>query len=428
MERRNRTLKKSIITLAVSITVGIGSIFGGVVVQTEAASISSLKEQQSKIQKEQSEVNSNIKNADEQINSIKEQQNNVKIEMTGIDLAINDTHAKMREKTAAVEETKVAIVELQEEIKVTKERIDKRNDLLKERARNYQLTGGMVSYLDVLMGSKSFSDFIDRANAVAVFMEADQEILKQHEEDKKSLETNQAKVEEELASLETMVAELEKMEQQLNAQRAEKNRLLATLEQQEEEIHDHKLGLEEEKQLLAAQVSAIQQAIKQEQDRLAAAAAAATANNNQSSGGGPTTAPPSSGSWVQPANGIFTSGFGTRPDFRPGEFHNGVDIANRASNVPIWAAADGVVIESKYHYSWGNVIFVAHSVNGQTYTTIYAHLEDRLVSAGATVKAGQQIGIMGTTGDSTGQHLHFELHRGGYKNPINPSGIVPLPN
>jgi peptidoglycan hydrolase CwlO-like protein len=435
-------LKKSFVTFAVAGTVIVSSIFGGI---AEAASISGLQNQQKEIQKEKSEVSSDINNADQQINSLNAQQADVKEEMTRIDHSIDDTHQKIREKTAQLEETKAEITRLQEEIKVTKERIEKRNELLKDRARNYQETGGMVSYLDVLMGSKNFGDFIDRASAVATIMQADQDIIAQHEADKKSLEENQARLEVELASVQTMLAELEELNQQLNAQRAEKDNILATLEEQEDEIHAHKMELQEEAQILAAQSAAIQKAIELEQKRqadaaaaakeAAEAAAAAAANNSNSgsgSGGGDSTpsqpSPPvSSGAFTMPANGTFTSAFAPRW----GSFHYGVDIANRAANVPIWAAADGVVIQSYYSSSYGNVVFIAHSVNGQTYTTVSAHMETRLVSSGTVVKKGQQIGIMGNTGDSQGKHLHFELHRGGWNNSksnaINPVGIVPMP-
>ncbi|MDF2855626.1 MAG: peptidase [Neobacillus sp.] len=409
--------------------VGIGSISGGVV---EAESISSLKNQKEKIQSEQSEIKSNISEADQKINSLQDQKATVETEMKRIDLAIGDTHEKINQKTAEVEKTKTDIAKLKVEIEETKARIDKRNELLKDRARNYQQTGGLVSYLDVLMGSKNFSDFIDRANAVATIMNADQDILKQHEIDKQDLERNQAKVEKELVSLQSMVDELEKMNQQLNSQKNEKDKLLASIEEQEEEAHNYKLNLQEESDLLAAQTAALQKAIKQEEEkaRIAAAAAAAAGGNN--SGGGTTAPPVSSNGWVQPTYGTITSTFGYRSYFTAGEFHPGIDIANRAPNVPIKAAADGVVIRSNYTSGgFGNAIFIAHSINGQTYTTVYGHLSTRFVQNGETVKAGQQIGIMGSTGNSTGPHLHFELHKGGYQgygvNAIDPRGIVPLP-
>ncbi|MEM5673435.1 M23 family metallopeptidase [Bacillus cereus] len=67
---------------------------------------------------------------------------------------------------------------------------------------------------------------------------------------------------------------------------------------------------------------------------------------------------------------------------------------------------------SYYSTSYGNVVFISHNINGQTYTTVYAHLKSRSVSAGQKVKQGQQLGIMGNTGQSEGQHLHFEIHKG----------------
>jgi peptidoglycan hydrolase CwlO-like protein len=359
---------------------------------------------------------------------LKGQQVNVKNDMKRLDFAIGDTNAKIREKTAKVDETKTKIAKLQDEIKVIEVRMKTRNDLLKERVRNYQETGGMVNYLDVLMGAKSFSDFIDRANAVATIMEADQELLKQAELDKQEFEGKQTLVEKELSSLNAMVAQLQEMNKQLSAQRAEKNKLLSKLVVKEQEVHENMLAMQEQDQILAAQAAAVQKAIELEKEREAAAAAAPTPSNGGGSGSGKMPAI-SSGFFTRPAEGVITSGFGTRPDFRPGEFHFGVDIA-KPGYVPIVAAADGVVIRSYYSNSYGNCIFISHSYNGQVYTTVYAHMEQRLVQSGAVVKKGQQIGVMGSSGDATGQHLHFELHRGEWvpdrHNAINPVGIVPL--
>jgi peptidoglycan hydrolase CwlO-like protein len=446
MGRRNRKLKKSFLTVAIAALVGMGTVFGGFVVKTEAASISGLKGEQNKLQDKRSNVKSDLSKAQGKIGEIQGQQANVRDEMKRIDFSISDTNDKISEKSAKVADTKVKIAKLQEDVKVIQERISKRNELLKERVRNYQETGGMVNYLEVLMGSTSFSDFVDRANAVATIMQADEDIIKQHEADKKELEVTQAQVEKDLASLQSMVHELVKMNSQLNAQREQKNKLLASLQQKEKSIHEEALNLAEQDQILADQESAVKKAIQLEKDRQAAAAAraaaaraaaAAAAANNvgapaaNGGGGSSVSAPPvSSGSWTRPAPGIISSGFGTRPGFRPGEFHYGVDIANHSSNVPIVAAADGVVIRANYDNSYGNYVIMTHSINGQIYTTVYAHQQKLLVSSGQVVSKGQQIGVMGSTGDSTGQHLHFEIHIGQWiKNTINavdPTSIIPF--
>ena len=415
-------------SFAIACTVGMGTLFGGMAGKTEAASISSLKNKQNEIQTKRSNVKTDINKANSKINDLQGQQANVKSDMKRLDFAIGDTNELIREKTAKVDETKTKIAKLQDEIKIIEVRMKTRNDLLKERARNYQETGGMVNYLDVLMGAKDFSDFIDRANAVAAIMEADQDLLKQAEADKQDLEGKQTLVEKDLTSLNALLAELQQMNQQLSSQRAEKNKLLSKLVIKEQKVHEGMLAMEEQDQILAAQATAVQKAIQLEKERQAAAAANPPSTSNSVGGSGKLPAI-SSGFFTRPAEGIITSGFGTRPDFRPGEFHFGVDLA-KSGYVPIVAAADGVVIRSYYSNSYGNCIFISHSYNGQVYTTVYAHMEQRLVQSGAVVKKGQQIGVMGSTGDATGQHLHFELHRGEWvpdrHNAINPVGIVPL--
>ncbi|MGJ7911147.1 murein hydrolase activator EnvC family protein [Neobacillus sp. LXY-1] len=417
-------MKKSFLMLATVTTVGLGTFFGGASLQTEAESVSNLQGQQSKIQSQRSDLQSNINESNNKITDLQNQQANVKEEMKRLDFAISDTSNQINEKNKKVDSTKAEIAKLQQDIVVIKERIEKRNVLLKERVRSYQENGTVINYLDVLMGAKSFSDFIDRASAVATFMEADQAIIKEHEADKQELETKESLVQKDLSNLQSMLAELKKMNQQLNTQMDQKNQLLAGLEQQEEEAHAEMIDMQEQEQILAAQEAAIQKAIKLAKEQ-AAAAAAANKGGNDSSGAGSGSAPPvSGGSFTKPASGVFTSGYGARW----GTFHYGVDIANSGTNVPIVAAADGVVYVSHYSSSYGNVIYIMHNINGQMYTTVYAHMSARMVSEGATVKKGQRIGTMGNTGDSKGQHLHFELYRGkwAYHSAINPVGIVPL--
>ncbi|GHH97487.1 murein hydrolase activator EnvC family protein [Neobacillus kokaensis] len=428
-------MKKTVLTLTVAATVGLGTMFGGSPEKIEAASSSKLNE----IQNQRSGVKTNINKANEKISNLQKQQSAVNNDLERIDLAISDITDKISDKNTKIKETKTEINKLKGDIKVIKDRMEKRSELLKERARSYQENGGAVNYLDVLFGAQSFNDFIDRANAVATLVIADQEIFKQHEADKIELEKKEAKVKKDLAGLETMLADLKEMNQQLSAQRAEKNKLLAKLKKEESEAHEYVIGLQEKEGILAAQEAAIQRAIKAEEERQARAAAeakkAAEARQKQSSGSssgsssaGAVSAAPaapavSGGSFTRPAAGVITSTYGARW----GTFHWGVDIA-QGGPVPIVAAADGEVYVSHYSSSYGNVVYILHNINGQMYTTVYAHMRTRMVGAGQHVSKGQQIGVMGNTGDSQGQHLHFELYKGRwqYHSAINPMGIVPL--
>ncbi len=107
--------------------------------------------------------------------------------------------------------------------------------------------------------------------------------------------------------------------------------------------------------------------------------------------------------------------------------HFGVDFAKSGTN-PIAAAADGTVSRSYVSSSYGECIMIVHQLGGQIWETVYAHLRagSRRVSVGERVKAGQTIGIMGSTGQSTGQHLHFELHKGRW-NSAKSNAVNPLP-
>ena len=140
----------------------------------------------------------------DQIETLQEEQQQVNKEINRIDLAIGDTTTKISEKNAQIEEINVEIEKLNLEIEELIKRIEERNELLKERAVSYQESGGMVSYIDVLVGAQSFSDFIDRVGAVAVILDADQSILKEQNADKEALEQKQAKVKSDLAELENM--------------------------------------------------------------------------------------------------------------------------------------------------------------------------------------------------------------------------------
>ncbi|MBB6445122.1 murein hydrolase activator EnvC family protein [Bacillus benzoevorans] len=428
-------MKRSIFALSVTAVMGFSTVFAAVPVEkTLAASkMQDLQDKSNEIKSKRDQIGDKIDSSNEQLGEIQAKQNQVTAEINAIDLQIGDTETKIVEKNQQINEKKTEIDALNKEIDVLIKRIEERNEVLKERARSYQENGGKIGYIDVLIGAKSFSEFIDRIGAVAVIMEADQEILKQHTEDKKALEQKQEKVKADLASLETMRQELETLMKDLDVNKEEKNRLMAQLQQEETQVKQLVMTLEEQESILAGQGAAIQRAIELEQQRQreAAQAASRTATESRSRGGsGPAVeAPPvSSGTFTRPASGRLSSGFGYR-GFNGGGFHYGVDIA-QGGTVPVVAAADGVVIRSYFSTSYGNCIMIAHSVNGQTYTTVYAHLSSRSVEDSAVVSKGQQIGYMGNTGDSYGQHLHFELHRGPWNaaksNAINPVGIVPL--
>ncbi|MFE4895569.1 murein hydrolase activator EnvC family protein [Peribacillus butanolivorans] len=466
-------MKKNIIAMNASIMIGLGSIIAAP--SAYAESLSDLQQKKESIQEKRSGVESNISDTEKKIDNLQDKQLTAEEQIAAIEAKIAESTKKIDAKNAEITQTKKEIEALKEEIKVLKERIAKRNEVLKERALSFQETGGDVNYLEVLFGSSSFGDLIDRVGAVATIAEADRDILKQHELDKKDLEEKQTAVEKKLASLEVAKAELLEIQKQQKQQKQEKAALVKKLKQQTKKHEDEKMGLEEEKANLAAQETAIKSAINLEQNRLAeleaarkkaaaeakkraeqaAAQAAAQAasqaaeSKKQSSSSGasakssssspsPSPSSPSSqsssnvsqvpavssGTFTRPSAGYVSSTMGERWNKQ----HAGIDIA-ASGTVPVVAAADGVVSRSYFSSTYGNVIFVTHSISGQQWTTVYAHLSSRQASTGSVVAKGQQIGIMGNTGHSYGQHLHFELHKGAWNysksNAVNPLNYIP---
>jgi peptidoglycan hydrolase CwlO-like protein len=367
----------------------------------------------SSIKKKQQENAKKAKDSKAKLEENKSSQAALEAEVERLDKLTTATDEKIIQKQAEIQETKNEIAQLKEEITVVQARIDERDKLLKERVNSMYESGGAVSYLEVVLGSKDFGDFLDRVLALNMIAEQDRQLLEEQKKDKELLENKMASVEQKLSNLQNAMKDLQKLQKQLKAQMAEKDRLMASLQSEEEELHKEAHKIENEGAILKAQ----EEAFRAEQAR---AAAREKARKSSSGGSAPSMVPVSgNGIIIKPAAGAITSGFGNRSS----GMHEGIDIA-QGGTVPIYAAADGTVIKSEYSPSYGNVVYISHSIGGQQWTTVYAHMSSRAVSGGSVSK-GQFLGNMGNTGRSSGQHLHFELHKGpwnaGKTNAVNPA-------
>lgn len=345
---------------------------------------------------------------------------------------IDAVNTEILQTTKETEDLKVSIAELEK-------KITERDELLRARIHAVQASGGSVNYLDVLLGANSFIDFIDRFSAVNTLMEADRTILEEQAADKKALEEQKKMVEDKLAQQEANKKKLVDLKANFDTQRVQQNKLVDQLEAEQEKLQKEQQSLEDhfdnvvelskdvEARIVTEQKRLAEIATKAEQERKKRAAKKSSGSN---SSGGSSSAPAiSSGDWTTPSTGRFTSPYGNRfhPIFKEWRLHAGVDIAN-VTGTPIYAAGDGVVSHAGWLGGFGNAIMITHSVEGKIYTTVYAHLSSVGVSKGQTVDKGQKIGGMGTTGDSTGTHLHFQLHDGYYSssNSLNPLRYIPF--
>ncbi|TKI72801.1 peptidase M23 [Lysinibacillus mangiferihumi] len=412
-------------------------------IQTPSAyanSLSDLKEEKNQVETKKNQLNSSISGKENAINANKEKQQKLLDQIQALNAEIDKTNSDIKNILAEINATNDEIKALEGTIEELLRKIEERDLLLQDRARAIQ-AGGSVSYLDVLLGSNSFVDFIDRFSAVNSLLEADRQIIRDQKQDKQTLEEQKQVLEGKRQKLEEQKAKLEGLKASLDGQKKEKNTLVDQLEKEQEKLKSEKVLLEKEYSE-ALEISAeLQQKIISEQNRLAeiarqqeakrkaAAAAAAAAGNSGSSSGSTVNAPASEGTWIKPTNGRLTSPYGWRNLGAGPEFHYGVDLANK-TGTPIWAAADGVVSYAAPLSSYGNVVILTHSIDGQIYTTVYAHLSAFNVSVGDVVNQGQQIAAMGSTGRSTGPHLHFEIHIGSWQGQavgsVNPLKYIPL--
>lgn len=386
---------------------------------TYATSLSDLKNEKSEIDQQKNEINSEIKNKSNEINSIEGKMEQLIAQIETLSKKITDTNKQISTTNEEIEVANNNIKALEEEITVLQDKINQRDELLRDRARAIQ-ESGTVNYLDVLLGANSFVDFIDRFSAVNTLIEADRQIMREQQEDQKKLEEQKLVLENTKKELEDKKDELQRLKDSLSTQKSEKDKYIDELEAEQEKLKSEKALLEEEYSEYLDLSKELEQKIIQEQQRQLEAL------KNQNGGSIPNT---SDGTFMKPTNGVLTSPWGWRNLGYGPEFHYGIDLAN-STGTPVLASAGGIITYAAPLSTYGNCIIVTHSINGEIYTTVYAHLSSIQVSTGQTVEKGQQIGLMGSTGRSTGPHLHFEIHTGSWQGQkagnVNPLRYISL--
>lgn len=419
---------------------------GALLITTPSAfanTLDDLKNEQKQLEQKKNTIDSGIKDTEGKIDQNVSKIDQIMAQIKELDTKIINTEAQISEVLNQIKLTTTEIEKLRASIKELERKIEERDELLKERIRAVQVSGGSVSYLDVLLGANSFIDFIDRFSAVNTLMEADRTILKEQADDKEQLEEQQASLEKKLQQQENSKNELVSLKGSLDSQKASKGNLVDQLEVEQAKLINQKEVLETEYDEILNLSQETQNKIVAEQKRLAEVARKAAEEKKrkeeaerkrqQAASGGSSTAIPnvSAGSWTKPASGRFTSGYGSRthPIHGVVKTHYGIDIAN-STGTPVLTAADGVVSYAAPLSTYGNVIMVTHSIDGKIFTSLYAHLSSIKVSVGQVVSKGQIIGAIGTTGNSTGPHLHFEIHVGNWEgmatNSVNPLRYISL--
>lgn len=346
-----------------------------------------------------------------------------KEQLQQFDQAIGETQAELDSIAQQIQETNELIASKKQTIEVLQKQIQQRQEVIKMRLVTLQSQPKTSLVTDVLLETTSIADLLDNMYSLSLIFQSDKTILEDQQSDQEQLQEEKRIVEEKEAALRSYEVSLQDKQQQLEQSQQEKVNAITALEQKLDQTLQEILDEEEEKRLLESQAAAIENMQKQQ-----AAAASTNQSNAEATAPAPAPAPSpqptGSRMFIKPAAGVYSSGFGMRGS----ENHKGLDIAS-GGTVPIVAAASGTVIRSEYSSSYGNVVYISHNINGKTYTTLYAHMRSRAVQQGQVVQQGQQIGIMGNTGISFGQHLHFEIHAGSWNaaksNAVDPALYLP---
>lgn len=319
---------------------------------------------------------------------------------------ISEAESRSSRLKAEVDTLRGSIVRTQAEIERITAEHGRQSDLLSRRvARTYKQ--GDMFYLDLLLGSEDVLDLIARTALVTRVIQSNQDTALQLSATKDSLEDARSKLERDLDAVAVKRAEAEAEERRLKGLRAQRQ---ASVDEQES-AQAQKISLMRDEQANAKRLLAQAEA----EEREAAAIESLLRGGGSSSGSGKYAG---TFIWPTPGNSRITSYYGwrTHPVLGYRKFHHGIDIG-APTGAEIVSSGDGVVIYAGTRGGYGKCVMVDH---GDGLVTLYAHCSSIAVSVGKSVDEGQRIAAVGSTGLSTGPHLHYEVRvNGSSRNPMD---------
>ena len=368
-------------------------MFTMVLEAAQAADTSELEQQIREYQKQQADLAAQIKDLDRQLKSIAGDKAQALEQKRLLDRQISAKVQEIQSTESIIAQYDALIADEQAKLEDTQAKEEIQYELFCKRVRAME-EAGTVSYWSILFDSADFADLLDRATFVSEIMEADNKIMDDLAALRKSIEAQKAELETSRADQQTQRDALVAQKKELDAKEADAAALVQKIQSQESEYQSSRVALKREEEEVEAQI------IKKQKEIQAKIAA------------GQISFDPGTGwQWPVPGRYKITSTFGPRIHpitGLPGN-HTGTDVA-APKGTAILAARGGVVTISTYNNSYGNYVVVQHD-NG--IATLYAHMSSRAVSEGQIVTQGQTLGYVGSTGSSTGNHLHLEFRVNG---------------
>lgn len=416
----------------------------GSVVSTAAETISELEAKQAELESQQAEYQAKLNKSNSAVAEKQEEVDALVGQVESVTAEIQVCYQKISIYDKNIAEKQKAIDEANQEI-------DANMNTLRQRIKTIYISGD-VSALEIVMGAKDFTDFLDKLQLVQYVSNHDAELINGIKKKLNTISSEKQALEKDKASLEEEHTTLTNKQEELTKLLDENKETLASLQS---DVKDAQMKLSLSEEALNKLTPQLQALVRQTQQQEAAAQQAATSSSSSSSssssddeeesidysdnGSGETSnsynAPSqidAGDGWTWPIPGCYTitGGYG---EGRSYESHGGTDIA-ASIGTPIYAANSGTVIDTSNDCShssagvggcnhgggYGNHVWIQHD-NG--YQTIYGHMINTAVSTGEYVSKGQLIGYSGSTGWSTGPHLHFELRINGVRS--NPMALFP---
>lgn len=404
MEGRRKKLASVIaVILAMSI---VFSLLAGVLsaYASDKSKLDDLKSQLAGVSSEREKIAAELDDLNSQMESMLEQK-------TALEQEINLTYEQIELTEQIIQSLDESIKKTTADLEAAEAEEEKQYEVFKTRLRAMYENDSMTT-LDLILSASSLTEYFARMEAATSIASYDKELMQKLAETREYIENLKASLEADLAENEQQKEDLLDYKRDLVDQNVALDLLIEDLEEQTEFTQAELDAVAAEEAAFEKEIAELAEKIRKEE---AAAAAAANANNSSSSS---TSTKYTGGQMTWPLPGYYTisSDFVMRDHPITGQYqqHTGIDLP-APKNTKIIAAADGTVVSAGWNNAYGNRVIINHGGGVQT---LYGHMTSYAVTEGQTVSAGDVIGYVGTTGYSTGNHLHFSvLVNGSYVDP-----------
>ncbi len=349
-------------------------------------------------QRQLDSLNTLIGQSNEQLKQYERQIASLRAAIYQLELQLEKLQGELAQEQARLDELQAQIERLTVQLQEKEQELERHKQQLEQRTRFLYKTGGRITTLSLAFSASSFSDLLDRVFFLQDIVQADRRLVRQLRADKAAIEATRAEIAHKHELQARVVAQMRERIAQIEGMKAQRETSLAVLRRAENLMRQYIAEKERARAEVRARIEQLREAWRRAH---------------------------SSGIFVWPLEGALTQRFGCSPYWfesyapqcpYPHRMHSGIDIA-APYGAPIYASDSGLAYPFSTGYGYGNYVIILHARN---FSTLYGHLSRFAVGSGVQVGKGQVIGYEGSTGNSTGPHLHFEIQ-------VNEVPVDPLP-